>query len=90
MSEHLYNAFGDLFQTILPRGNAVEYGYAGVGRLVTIERKPDAAPASRGERTLYELDAFGHRVREQQQSWENPRSPRSPAPRPSFTTSTAS
>ena len=64
---YTYNAFGDLFQTTLPAGNVVEYGYDPVGRLVTVERKPSAATP--GERTLYTLDAVGHRTKEELQHW---------------------
>ena len=34
VTEHVYNAFGDLFQTILPAGNVIEYGYDQAGRVV--------------------------------------------------------
>ena len=68
VTEHEYDVFGDLLRTTLPRGNAIEYGYDDDGRLVSIERKPDAATP--GERTLYTLDAFGHRTREELQSWD--------------------
>jgi len=70
VTEHRYNVFGDLFQQILPRSNVIEYLYDAAGRLVSIERKPDAAPTSHGERTLYQLDAFGHQVREEFQRWD--------------------
>jgi RHS repeat-associated protein len=62
-----YTAFGDLFQTVLPEGNVVEYGYGHAGRLTSIERKPDADPSSHGERTLYTLNGFGHRILEELQ-----------------------
>ncbi|HSG38729.1 MAG TPA: hypothetical protein VLE27_03735, partial [Thermoanaerobaculia bacterium] len=62
-----YNPFGDLQRTILPRGNVIEYGYDPAGRLISIERKPDTV--TRGERTFYTLDAYGHRTREELQSW---------------------
>jgi RHS repeat-associated protein len=67
ITTYSYNAFGDLFRTVLPRGNVIEYGYDPAGRPLTIERKPDAA--THGERTLYTLDAFGHRTKEELQSW---------------------
>ncbi|HEV8577888.1 MAG TPA: hypothetical protein VGX68_02300, partial [Thermoanaerobaculia bacterium] len=35
---YIYNAFGDLLRTILPRGNVIEYGYDPAGRLKTVER----------------------------------------------------
>lgn len=52
----------------LPRGNVLEYGYDGARRLVSIERKPDAATP--GERTVYTLDGAGNRTREQHQRWD--------------------
>ncbi len=67
VTTHVYNGFGDLFRTVLPRGNVLEYGYDAAGRLVSIERKPDAGTP--GERTLYTLDAYGHRTKEQLQRW---------------------
>ncbi len=70
ITEQRYTVFGDLFQTVLPRGNVLEYGYDPTGRLVSIERKPDDLPGSHIERTFYTLDGFGHRVREELQSWD--------------------
>ena len=64
---YTYNPLGDLFQTTLPRGNVIENGYDSAGRLVSIERKPDAS--THGERTLYTLDVVGHRIREELQHW---------------------
>ena len=64
---YLYNTLGDLFQTILPRGNLIEYGYDAAGRLISIERRPNAA--THGDRTFYTLDTFGHRTKEELQSW---------------------
>ena len=64
---HVYNLFGDLFRTVLPRGNVIEYGYDAAGRLISIERKSDAATP--GERTLYTLNVFGQRIREELQRW---------------------
>src|SRR5579872_251181 len=64
---YLYNTLGDLFQTILPRGNLIEYGYDAAGRLISIERRPNAA--THGDRTFYTLDTFGHRIKEELQSW---------------------
>ena len=68
VTTHVYNAFGDLLRTVLPRGNVLEYAYDPAGRLVSIERKPDATTP--GERTLYTLDAYGHRIKEQLQRWD--------------------
>jgi RHS repeat-associated protein len=62
-----YTIFGDLFRTTLPRGNLIEYGYDSAGRLISVERKPNTS--THGERTLYTLDVFGHRTKEEQQSW---------------------
>ncbi|MCP4898590.1 MAG: RHS repeat protein, partial [bacterium] len=67
VTRNVYNVFGDLRHTILPEGNVIEYGYDGAGRLTSIERKPSVA--TRGERTFYTLDGFGHRIREDLQSW---------------------
>ena len=69
-TEHRYTVWGDLFQTVLPEGNVIEYGYDHAGRLVSIERKPDDQPTSHGERVVYTLDGFGHRVREERQRWD--------------------
>ncbi len=68
LTTHTYNAFGDLLRTELPGGNVIEYGYDPAGRLVTIERKPDAATPA--ERVLYDLDAAGNRIREELQRWD--------------------
>jgi RHS repeat-associated protein len=68
VTTHQYDLFGDLFRTILPRGNLIEYGYDAAGRLISIERKPDAA--THGERTFYTLDTFGHRTKEELQHWD--------------------
>ncbi len=68
VTEHVYDAYGDLLHTILPRGNVIEYGYDGVGRLVRMERKPDTATS--GERTLYTLDGAGNRTLERLERWD--------------------
>ncbi len=70
VTEHRYDAFGDLFQTVLPAGNVIEYGYDPAGRLRSIERKPDDDPSSHGERTVQTLNGFGQRVREERQRWD--------------------
>ncbi len=62
-----YNVFGDLARMTLPRGNVIEYAYDTAGRLISIERKPDASTPK--ERTLFALDAVGHRTREDRQRW---------------------
>ena len=64
----VFNPFGDLFRTILPEGNVIEYDYDHVGRLISMERRPDVA--TRGERMFYALDAAGNRSREQKQRWD--------------------
>lgn len=70
ITEHRYDIFGELFQTILPTGNVIEYSYDQAGRLVAIERKPDTDPASHGERIIYQLDGFGHRIHEALERWD--------------------
>ncbi|MCB1058164.1 MAG: RHS repeat protein, partial [Acidobacteria bacterium] len=70
VTENRYDELGRLAMTILPRGNAIEYTYDPAGRLLSVERKPDDQPTSHGERTVYELDAFGNRTREEQQVWD--------------------
>lgn len=62
-----YTLFGDLFRATLPEGNLVEYGYDTAGRLISMERKPNAT--THGERTFYTLDVFGHRIKEERQHW---------------------
>jgi YD repeat-containing protein len=66
-TQHVYSEFGDLLRTVLPRGNVIEYGHDAAGRLVSIERKPDAATLA--ERTLFTLDPAGNRIQEELQSW---------------------
>jgi RHS repeat-associated protein len=67
VTSHSYNIFGDLFRTTRPEGNLIEYGYDTAGRLISIERRPDTM--THGERTLYTLDVFGHRTKEELQRW---------------------
>jgi RHS repeat-associated protein len=62
-----YDELGQLFRTTLPRGNVIEYGYDAAGRLITVERKPDAGTP--GERLRYELDGFGNRTEEHVEWW---------------------
>lgn len=71
VTEHRYTVFGDLFQIVLPEGNVIEYGYDHVGRLESIERKIDDQPTSHGERTLFTLNSFGHRTREDLERWDD-------------------
>ena len=68
VTTYVYTVFGDLGRVTRPHGNVVEYGYDGVGRLVTIERGSDAATP--GERIVYTLDDYGHRTREELQRWD--------------------
>jgi len=68
VTENRYNEFGDLFRTVLPRGNVLEYGYDAAGRLLSIERKPDETTPD--ERTFFTLDDAGNRIREELQSWD--------------------
>jgi RHS repeat-associated protein len=71
VTDYAYDGFGMLARTTLPRGNVVEYGYDGAGRLISVERKADANPATHGERAFYQLDDAGLRTRESQQVWQN-------------------
>ena len=70
VTEYRYNVFGDLFQTIYPEGNVMEYSYDAAGRLESMERKADDQPETRGERVLYTLDAIGNRTLEEHQIWD--------------------
>ena len=77
VTKHCYTEFGDLFRTILPRGNVIEYGYDSAGHLTSIERKADLLTSGDcdfahgpGERTLYTLDAAGNRINEKLQRWD--------------------
>ncbi|MEM9293025.1 MAG: RHS repeat-associated core domain-containing protein [Acidobacteriota bacterium] len=69
VTEYRYTEFGQLQQTILPRGNVLEYAYDAAGRLTSLERKPDLVTPA--ERTLYTLDAIGNRTREEHQRWNS-------------------
>ncbi|HSL81228.1 MAG TPA: hypothetical protein VLF66_00545, partial [Thermoanaerobaculia bacterium] len=68
VTSHEYSVFGDLLRTTLPEGNIIEYGYDAAGRLLFVDRKPDAATP--GERVLYQLDAAGNRTLEELQRWD--------------------
>ncbi|MEM7355824.1 MAG: hypothetical protein AAF657_33720, partial [Acidobacteriota bacterium] len=70
VTEHRYNVFGDLFQTVLPAGNVIEYAYDGAGRLISIERKADDDPLSHTERVVYNLDGAGNRILEEHERWD--------------------
>ncbi|MGB6363233.1 MAG: RHS repeat-associated core domain-containing protein [Thermoanaerobaculia bacterium] len=77
VTKHCYSEFGDLFRTILPRGNVLEYGYDSAGRLTSIERKAELLTSydcdtvlSPGERTRYTLDPAGNRITEKLQRWD--------------------
>lgn len=67
VTTYTYNVFGDPLRTTYPKGNVVEYGYDAAGRLISIERKPDAV--THGERTFYTLDSVDHRIKEELQRW---------------------
>ncbi len=69
VTEYRYNVFGDLFQTILPEGNVIEYIYDAAGRLTSIERKADDQASSHTERVVYTLDGAGNRVLEEHERW---------------------
>ena len=69
VTEHRYNIFGDLFQTVLPEGNVIEYGYDPAGRLTSIERKADDQPTSHSERVVYTPDDAGNRILEEHERW---------------------
>jgi YD repeat-containing protein len=67
ITTHVYSVFGDLDHTVLPRGNVIDYGYDGAGRIIWVERKADLLTP--GERIFYTLDAYGHRIKEERQRW---------------------
>ncbi len=67
VTTYVYDELQDLKQVTLPAGNVIAYGYDPVGRLISIERKPDAS--THGERTVYTLDAAGNRTLEERQRW---------------------
>ncbi len=75
---HVYNNFGDLFCTRLPRGNGIEYLYDPAGRLKEIVRGTAiATPTSTTcldtalprERTVYQLNIAGNRIEESLEEW---------------------
>lgn len=51
VTNYEYDRYGDLFRVTLPQGNVIEYGYDHAGRLVSIERKPNASTPGDGQRT---------------------------------------
>jgi RHS repeat-associated protein len=74
----IYNGFGDLFCTRLPRGNGIEYSYDGVGHLTAVARGTVVAtpsstscldPAEARERIAYQLDGTGQRTEESRERW---------------------
>ena len=67
VTRYEYNVFGDLVRTVLPQGNLVEYGYDSAGRLISVEKRPDRTTP--GERALYTLNSYSHRIREDLQRW---------------------
>jgi RHS repeat-associated protein len=62
-----YNTLGDLVCVQLPAGNAIAYGYDTAGRLSSMARQASCSAAQPLERTLYTLDAAGHRILEVKQ-----------------------
>jgi YD repeat-containing protein len=70
VTEYRFDVFGGLFQIVLPEGNVIEYSYDSVGRLTTIERKPDDQSSSHGERVVYTYEGAGNRVLEEQETWD--------------------
>ncbi len=62
-----YTVFGDPHRTTLPEGNVIERGYDSAGRLISVERKPDAATP--GERLVFTRNGAGQAVREEHQRW---------------------
>jgi RHS repeat-associated protein len=62
-----YDALGQVARVTLPAGNVLEYGYDAAGRVIRMDRKPDAATP--GERMNLSLDAFGNRTHEERQRW---------------------
>ena len=68
VTNYEYNVFGDLFRITRPEGNVVEYGYDHIGRLNSIEFKPNNTTP--GERTFYMHDAAGNRISEELQEWD--------------------
>ena len=78
VTKHVYDAFGDLFCTKLPRGNGVEYTYDGARRLTAVTRGTAvSSPSSTScvstsqprERTVYTLDVAGNRTGESRERW---------------------
>lgn len=67
VTQHGYDKFGDLFRTILPGGNLIDYSYDVVGRVKTIHRRPDAS--TNGERTVFTYDAAGNVTTESRERW---------------------
>jgi YD repeat-containing protein len=64
VTESLYNVFGDLEQTILPKLIVIEYGYDSAGRLESIARRLNTASPI-AECTSFVLDGTGNREREE-------------------------
>ena len=67
ITNYVYDTFGDLDYIVLPEGNVIDYEYDPLGRMISIERRPDLT--ARGQRTLFTLDDLGRRVREDLQDW---------------------
>jgi RHS repeat-associated protein len=81
VTRHFYNAFKDLFCTVLPRGNAIEYAYDTAGRMITTTHGTAVASPSATaclntalprERTGYTLNGQGQRIREDREASTGP------------------
>ena len=69
VTSHTYTVFGDLDTVTLPKGNRIDYGYDGDGRLQTIERLP--AGGGNGDRTTRNpLNAVGQPLNEVVERWD--------------------
>lgn len=78
VTRSLYNVFGDLFCTRLPRGNGIEYRYDAAGRMSEMIRgmvvsSPTSTscldPAEARERTVFAYDTAGNRTEERLEGW---------------------
>ncbi|MEM6456235.1 MAG: hypothetical protein AAF772_14155, partial [Acidobacteriota bacterium] len=70
VTEYRYDPLGDLVMTVLPAGNVMTYAHDAAGRVVTIERRPDDQPGSRGERIVHDYDPYGHKTSARRERWD--------------------